>query len=514
MKKKNAKAHCITRSTQQQGMPFVGHLRRNSTDIVVYSLSVVCWYIFLHYCYPVANMIPDTKGYIYWADKDTYGGFHPMGYPHFLRFIHSFSQDISVVFIAQLLIFSFASLLFYLSVTYLFSICNKYLRAVFLSTCIFFLSGFYATNVISSDSLFLSGSILMVTACIWFIKRPHVLLFLFIIISTMLCISIRHIGIIYPFIVVVVLFYGSKNRPMAIAATLFLVIIIAGYINIVSKRTEADVGVNIFSAFGGWQKANNALHIVPHMDLSKPLVHTDDAEIQIVDSFVRETYPRYKKYYPADNEVSYLFIWSDSLPLKPFMVDRIRLSKSYMSYMWNYLGKVYSDYADLIIKEHPKEYLRYYLFNNLKMLFRPDEEMFKGYFPAPDKDKNVWEWFALDKTTEAEIRKEPGLSLLKPVLRELPVMYLLLWFGFSAALIMFFTMLIQKKMNLGSKVAGMCLVFVTYIAIYCLASLFAAPISVRFLMMVRVLILAFMVICVNGFIKKIPESKGSALIDQ
>ncbi|WP_276132120.1 hypothetical protein [Polluticoccus soli] len=296
---------------------------------------------------------------------------------------------------------------------------------------------------------------------------------------------------------VIAFFVGIRKKWLAAAATLLPCLMIIGYVNKVTDNTDRDQAVPVFSAFGGWQLANNALHIIPHIDLSEPLVYSDDPDVRMVDSIVRYSYPAFKSKYPSANEVSYQAIWIDSLPLRQAMYKKRQLTRWDYYHAWNHMGLVYSEYGKSLITKHPYEYFRYYLYNNFQKLIKPETEVFENYLYGSSTGKYEREWFELNKHIGKQENMKPAHDLLRAVLKKQAWVYPVLWVLFCLSIASFLILLRKKTGIINSEIASMSAVLITFIAIYAAAIVYGAPVMLRFMMPIRLCIIAFVIICIQ-----------------
>lgn len=475
---------------------FLQHLQASKKEILVFAIVNIFLGALLLYCYPYPDTTSDSGGYIRWATENTYGGPRPLGYSWFLNLLHSISTGPLIVFLSQFIIYTSTQLFFYLSCTFFFNISNRYLRYTFLALSLGFISGIYTTDTILSDNLFLSLTILLISLTLWFVQKPGIYMFAAIAATCMACIIVRYTGLFYPFILGMI-FFLSLNTQRAVAATAIIGIMVAAYIYHVADETEKTMGVNVFSAFSGWQKANNACHIVPYLDHTKPFIEADDPDLQFTDSILHESYSVLATKYPGPDEVSYAFIWIDSLPLKQILYRKVERERWKYYNTWNYLGVVFNDYGNELIKEYPLLYFRYFIYNNAKRLLHPDNETLSSYQSAGAPTKYERQWFKW----RPEQKIEPRNDLFRPILRTLPATYTLLWGIFAGVLLAYPVMLYKKIINRSSPYFIPGLIFIVFILMYAAANIISAPVNTRFLMPVRSCIIVLAVFCVSAYLQ-------------
>jgi len=277
---------------------------------------------------------------------------------------------------------------------------------------------------------------------------------------------------VYLAVIIPVLLVSYKQKVFAIAASFLIVVVVYAYTENVKQQTGNDLDVEVFSGFAGWQKANNALHIIPHIDISESAIGDDaDNNILRIDTIVRTTYPFNKSHYPDKHSVSFDFIWSDSLPLRTaFWYQRLLAREESYYHNWNIAGLQFSEYADLLVKEHPKEFFRYYILNNAVRAFYPPSEVFESFADSVYTPV-ISDWFNL--TSGESIR--PTNDFLRPLLRNLSFLYSFYWLLFGASVVYVGTQLLRLRMNIGSLFFKIIMLLTFFTFIYLVASIYAAP---------------------------------------
>lgn len=451
--------------------------------------------IIISYCYPYMDMTTDTDGYIHWAIEDLYGGPRPLGYSHFMSFVHDIGHSTHFLFWSQFILFAATTIFNFYVVLYVCAIREHYLKWTWFILNLGFISGIYTTNLAMSDNLFYCLSILLLSVGLCFIKKPSIILFVIMLVLMQYCIKVRYLGLVYPIPVILLFILSRISSLQKIIASLLVAGITFGYVTYVKEKTDEDLGVNIFSAFGGWQMANNALHVVPHLNLNKPLVQTDDDDLLMVDTLVRVSYAACKNKYPGPNEVSFNFIWSDSLPLRPIL-KYWRLRHKTVSYYgaWNEMGGIYNSYGSLLMRSYPGLFFRYYLLNNARYALLPPNELFEKYTSTGKPGLYERNWFDLNMTDEIKPRQDIFRGLL--VVNRF--VYPALWALFFAAAGIYLSR-IKKMLKQSPMIFNFATFLFIFITVYTLASIFAAPINLRFMMFVRTAILMFVLIMAQNY---------------
>lgn len=495
MKNKNiSKVEVVNKEIKNS--TFFKFIKNESKWIIYFTVFYFLVGCIINYYYPFIDNTSDTGGYIRWAQENKYGGTRPLGYSHFIDFIHQINYTSSFLFWAQLFIFSISSIINFYTILFVFEIESKIIKWTLFASNLFFITGIYSTNIAMSDSVFLDLCILLTSSILLFIKKPNAFLFICISIFLLYSIKIRPIAAVYPASMVIIFFICIKNKYLKVLSSALTILFILIYVNYVKNRTEEDQGVRIFSSFGGWQLASNALHVVPYVDIKQPLIETDDDDLKLVDTFVRNSYPYFKHKYPKSNEVSYEFIWIDSLPLRPAFY-RWRNNNTQLSYYsaWNYMGDIYDRFGTELIKKYPDLFLRYYLLNNTKRLLFPPNEIFDKYILTGDPGKFERNWFNWNDKEKIEPKKD----IFRPLLNINQYSYPILWALFFLAFL-YFLFNLKTISKISSQVVFRSSIFIiTFILFYSAASIIAAPINLRFLLPIRSLMIIFSILMLHSF---------------
>jgi len=491
---------------KEQKPAYITWLKENRNKAYLFIAFHIVFAIVLRYCYPYMDLTSDTGGYInaiHYGFKQ--GSMRPLGYSYFLNF-SAFGSGFGAqpVFWLQYITYCLSMFFFYSSTSHLFNISNKYISFAYLLVTILFVPGLYATNILMADSLFTSLTIVLITLCLWWIQSGNKYIFIIVILFLAATVSLRYIGFIYPAFIIVAILLTYRKSMQTVVYSLVIILLAYAYVEYVKHQTKKDRDVEVFSSFGGWQKANNALHVIPYIDLSKSTVNTNNTEILRIDTIVRITYPYNKQYYPDSWSVSYHMMWLDSVPLT--------LAQNYYIYkepqvdfftIWNRCGVLYSEYADLLMRDHFPEYFRYYLVNNAIRAFHPPEEILTQ-FPDTTYTPITNEWFGW--AINADI--QPRHDLMRPFLRNLSGYYSCYWILFLVANGYFIMQFRRKNISSSSTRFRLFILLFFFTWLYALASIYAAPVNLRFLLPVRVVIVGLVFAFIQHFVSMDKDTRN------
>lgn len=464
------------------------HVKSQKADLYILIGFHVIFAILLRYFYPISDVTPDTEGYILDSYKTypfVYGTLRPLGYSNFISILHSYSTF--PVFITQYILYSTSIILFYFTITYFFRVTIAWQKWLLLAMLTLSIPTLYMTNVIMSDALFTALTIIIVTLLIWILRTGNGLLILSMLGITLFTATVRYLGLIYPALIIPVLYISVRNKLVATVYSILLAGSLFMYIEYIKDNTLRDQGVHVFSAFSGWQKANNALHVIPHIDTTLPIVETDDKELLYIDTLVNLTYKHFSHLYPGDDEVTYELMWNEKSPLKLAQVFSANQSQEEDYHkIWNRISPSFSDYGDLLIQQNFTEYLRYYIWNNTLRTFHPPAETLESYADTnTTKIKIVNAWFGWKEGDKIG----PRADVLRPVLKASPFLFSLYWMIYIGSIIAYVVLIIKNRFTYNSLLFKTITLLIAFTGAYTLASIYAAPVNLRFLLPIRAFII-------------------------
>ena len=337
--------------------------KEQKLQLFAFAFAYLLLFLLLSITYPYPAVTADSGNYILSAKTMTINGFRPMGYSWFIYFCHLFSTKISVIFIGQFLINVLAQLTFIFSVKYFFQL-HKIAYYIFSFLCILSPSILFCTNYIMSDSIFNSLTLLYLTSALWIIKKPNVLNVTLHLIFLYMVINVRYAALFYPILSLGVLLFNFKKHKLYIIASL-LPILISFNIYYNSKAEVNNVyEIDEFSGFSGWAIANNAVSMIPYIDLKPEDIK--DKEIRFFHQ-IMTSYP--DSIYSHHHINATDFMWKRAFPGKEILKYTIETQKYSYTKSWIFVGTKLKKYGAFLIKRYPLKYLKHYLIPNIKQLF-------------------------------------------------------------------------------------------------------------------------------------------------
>lgn len=334
--------------------------RQQRQEFILVFLVALAGGLFVGWQYPLPATMADSHNYISAAIEDRFQIYRPFGYSFFLQVVHLLSPRIGMIFFIQHLLYALSLLWFVLSCAWFFGKQNRLLYQLFLAATLITPVYWYMSDSIMSDSLYASLSILWFTSTLWIAKGKRIGFFsLFQAFLLFAMLHTRYIALFYPVLSITLFLWVLKLRawiPVATTvATLWL--FHAQTVNSMTKEARLE---QFSTGFAGWQLANNALHIIPHVKPEKQLFTSKRLNfIHEVVSRERDTISSL-----ADGKVTSVFMWDNRLPLKQYMFYLKEERGLPYLIAWIHAGKDLGAYARGLISHYPVEYIRYYLLPN------------------------------------------------------------------------------------------------------------------------------------------------------
>jgi hypothetical protein len=239
----------------------------------------------------------------------------------------------------------------------------------------------------------------------------------------------------------VAVFLGKHSfwkRTLSISASILL---IAVFVYITTEKTYKATGTRIFTAFSGWQLANNAMHILRHQSIDTTGI--TDKKVKYLISYSKDFLDTTKDEIP--NHASSWYMWFYTSPLKRYMNVYEGRSKYYFR-TWTALGPLYNKFGKTIIFQNPGSYFQYFVLPNTREYMIPRMEIYKNYFEHVDTIGTIAQQFYGYKQDKILSKKQVVYDIVFTPWRVLfPVMNVLL-----IALIMWY--ILKRKYSNQSRI--------------------------------------------------------------
>lgn len=459
--------------------PFLDWLFKNPSNRVWWVVgiaSLIIEFTLFKIRFPFANYMPDSYSYLEAAASNADVNMWPVAYSKFLRLISVFTHSDKIVVGIQYFFMQFSAFTFLFTLFYLL----KPARVVRTLLIVFFLFNpaiLYMSDYISADSLFIGFSFLWLSSLLWVIRSAGSWQIVIQAIFLLACFTLRYNAIIYP-VITALAFLSSRYRWYwkLSGITLGVLLVSLSYLTTSSKMQEVT-GKRQFSAFGGWQLANNALYMyqnIPAKD-REPV----PAKFGRLEAMVRQHMDTLNrvKLTTEDTIASRFYLWSSKGPLIQYMVrDWKKDSTTPYFKRWASEAPLYLDYGAYLIRKYPMTFATSVLLPNLGRYALPPAEFLQIYNMGADSVGTLAKlWFNYkSQKIDAHNSKTEKIAIMNwyPILATLiNVLYLICVLG------MFLFNLVSKKNSLLPKPFLLISAVWLFNAIF---SIFASPITLRY----------------------------------
>ena len=347
-----------------------------STVWIALLVTAVEFLVFKYY-YPYASFFPDSYTYVDAAVYHDLISFRPIGYSLFLSLLHLIKPSDFLLVLVQFLLMRMACLrLFFVIVRY----CQPSRQVQFI--LFFFLllepSTLYICNYVSSDALFISLSLIWLTLLIDIVHRPSAWRLLVSCILLAMIFEIRYSALYYPLVGALAFLLSRTNFSFKMAGILGGFLVVGLEIGVTRQLTKKETGTEVFSAFGAWQIANNALDMYTFLPADSAELPTPECRQldSVVRAWIRSDGPLVH-HDPPTPTTSYM--WDTDGPLKTYLALRRQQTKQLYFYAWHSVAPTFSTYGSYLIKRHPLAFCRYYIWPSAKNFFLPPLETLRSY---------------------------------------------------------------------------------------------------------------------------------------
>src|SRR5258708_4919792 len=366
----------------------------NRTFVLFAGSALLMQFFIFKFLYPFANYMPDSYSYLDAAYLNVDVNMWPVAYSKFLRIFSSFTHSDTLLVGFQYFFMQMSGLCFLSSVLYLFK-PGKIISAIFYIFFLFNPLALYLSNYISADAIFIGLSFLWITQLLWIICRPRPWQLFSQAFLLMLVFTVRYNAIYYPVIAALAILLSKqrswiKGAGIALGSGFVLFSILY-----TSNKMGAETGHNQFSAFGGWQLANNALYAYQQVKPDKSnLVPVQFIKLEAMVQQHKDTLSRIK-FSREDSIEAHFYLWSDRGPLIQYMVREWKNDSTTPYFKrWAAEAPLYGEYGLWLIKKYPLEFAKGFLLPNAMRYALPPLEFLGIYNMGRDSvGLTAKEWF-------------------------------------------------------------------------------------------------------------------------
>jgi hypothetical protein len=458
----------------------------NKRLIIFSALGMIISFTWLKILYPFPNfMPPDSNSYVEAAFNNQFINVWAIGYSKFLRLVSSFSNSHFVLVLLQYVMLIASVLYFLFTIKYLFS-PGKWLFRSLLAVAILNPLLVHISNYVASDALFTAISLTWFTQLLWIIYRPTVKTLFWHALIVLIAFMVRYNAIYYPIISISVIFLSHAYKKQKLLGIGLIILLIGSFIGRTQYEYHKLTGTVQYSAFGGWQIAANALYGYAY---AKP----DDIKDvpgkfyylhQIVNKHM-DSLRRYPPFLRPDKEVAVYYLWDFKSPLRVHMEQRMKKDTSFLK-RWASLGNLYSAYGCFLIKKHPQEFIKYYLWPNFIKYYTPPTKFMGAYnMEGENVAPAVANFFGWKSNKLPTYFKDRKITITEPF----PVVFAVLNVAFVLGILSYLALGGLRRSNVIIKriISLTVIIWFSNMAF----SVFAAPIELRYQLFPMVMLLAF-----------------------
>jgi hypothetical protein len=359
--------------------------------------------------YPFADYNRDSYNYIIAAISNSNYSLWPTGYSKFLHLLHSINESDSVPTTLQYLLLEVSGFLFFITLRQRYTL-SAYSTNTLFAFLLFNPLFLYISNYISPDSIFIALSLLWVSNLLTIIHKPAAWQLVTQALLLLVLMTIKIQALVYPLISVITFLHTQHPPAYKIAGIATCVAVVA----IMASRVSDAHGNGRqmpLAAVMGWNLANNALYLYPHIDSGKIQA---SPKTRSIDKIVRKHFyetPRERIAVSPLDGAYYMYAFES--PLRQYWLHQLLAGKNRTEeQIWVQLAPVLSDYGKEIIRKNPSEYAIYYLLPNaMNYLFPKPFEWAVYNAGQQDVAPVVKEWFQYKEAPRCVFPRVQGIVL-------------------------------------------------------------------------------------------------------
>lgn len=448
----------------------------NKWYVRIGAIAILVQLVIFKCLYPYAGFINgDSYVYLETAYHNLSVNTYPIGYSMFLRFFSIITKSDTLLVSFQYILSQSSVLAFLFTLFYFYS-PTKLTKILLFAFVIFNPVFLYLANYISSDSFFLSVSMIWFTQLLWLINYPTDRLILVNSLTLFIAFAVRYNSLFYPAIAIISLFQGRSKIWSKIGGLIIGFLLIGIFIQFSSNKYYKLTGHHQFTPFTGWQTANNAMYAYKFVDSAH--VKTAPKKFAVLDRMVREFFDSTRdiRKYPQEALVAgTVYMWARNSPLSIYMENQFKNDSAARPLKkWATVAPMMEEYGTYLIRQYPKEYFRYYLMPNSLKYYAPPVEFLDTYNTGIDSVQLIAKvWFEYKSSKVKNYFNDHNVNILNffPVLTG--TMNVVLFFSLISFIVL-------KGYNEYPRLKNGMLLVVTLWLTNFVFSVIASPIALRF----------------------------------
>jgi len=449
-------------------------------------ISTGVWIVFKIF-YPYPGMVFDSYSYINAAIDNLSVNSWPVGYSKFLRFVGFFTHSANALVSIQYFLLIGSCGFFFHTWRTIFRPGKWVTGLVFI---LLFVNPLfcYCSNLVLSDALFISLSLLWFTLLIRVLFRPRPWMIPTHALLLVLAFTVRYSALYYPLVAIPAILLSRQRLSHKVLAIALPLVLVGTFMIYTGGQVARVSGVRQFSPFGGWKLANNALYMYGHVDPDPSAALPP--EFRALDSTVRRYFReeplRAGLLDPEYTSGSYYMI-SPYTPLPGYMFSLYGRDQGLQE--WLAVAPLYQSYGSYLIRKYPLAFARYFCWPNFLRYLLPPGEVLGSPLPYEMVEKygaaSAHRWFGLESISISD----KYVEISTRILRVYPLIFMILHFAFLLSLLGF--LLCRGPVMIG-KPASYCVFLVAGLWLCDLGfSVLSAGIVLRYQIFLMVIELSF-----------------------
>jgi hypothetical protein len=372
--------------------------KKQLLDWAILFTACLAAYIGLKICYPYPCSSNDSGGYVKAAIEDVFYVYRPFGYSYFLQALHAICENIHFVFIVQLLLFFLSTAFVAFTIKFFYHPNKKWLWFTFLLLLSANPPFLIMCNWILSDALFACQIYLLLGLFMFIVKKKSWIALLLLEAVLFSSMHVRYSAIIFPFFFIP-FFIMIKGYYVKYISIIAFAIVFAIFYSQTENSMYKRVKMKQFSTgFDGWNYLNNALYVVPHIDISG--IDMKDRNLKNLHSFIISSKDSISNQIERGG-IGAGFVWDPQGVLKQYLFRTMQSANSqYLSTFVKLGSNQYKKYATYLIAHYPVEFVKYYYFPNMLSAFYPSALGVIGSQGDTAKHVEILEYYRIDKDTK------------------------------------------------------------------------------------------------------------------
>lgn len=354
--------------------------RENKILLLICILVTTIEFIWFKQSYPYPNFFYDSFDYIVAAIENRSISYRPIGYSKFLQIVRLFTSSHVGLVVIQYVLLQLSILYFIFTINYFLSL-NKWLFRISLLFCIAIPLVPHVSNLISSDALFTTLSLLWCSQQLWIIARPSRLLLLLNALTILFAFTVRYNALYYPLFSIAIISLSSATLKEKVASISFILVLVASFITFNMLQFKNLTGTAQFAPFSSWQRASNALAAYSHLEQwDKP--NSLPPRFRKLHSLVNKDLDAlHSIHYEHLASTFFYYMWIDKSPTYRYLDNKLKTNHYDLPDFkeWAAIAPFYADYGLWLIKKHPVLYMKYFIVPNVIKYYDPSLENIGEY---------------------------------------------------------------------------------------------------------------------------------------